>query len=154
MSNFAQKTMVISFMTTKKYILAYFRRKSMDFSPKKYTSQIEVSRSTPARARSARPEGNPEGKANLDPHELVLEVLYSFLLRLFPLAPMVLPGACLWLVEFSRPALTGCDRSDSVFFRPLPPLRGGLKNSTNHRRAPICCLVLACDWLDFQTSPH
>ena len=47
MSNFTQKTVVISFMTTKKYILAYFRRKSMDLGPKKYTSQIEVSRSTP-----------------------------------------------------------------------------------------------------------
>ena len=65
----------------------------MDFSPKKYTSQIEVSRSTPARARSARPEGNPEGKANLDPHELVLEEFHSFSLCLFPLAPMLLPGA-------------------------------------------------------------
>ena len=47
MSNFAQKTMVISFMTTKKYILAYFRRKSMYLGSKKYTSRIEVSRSTP-----------------------------------------------------------------------------------------------------------
>ena len=47
MSNFAQKTVVISFMTTKKYIWAYFRRKSMDLGQKKYTSQIEVSRSTP-----------------------------------------------------------------------------------------------------------
>ena len=47
MSNFTQKTVVISFMTTKKYILAYFRRKSMDLGPKKYTSLIEVSRSTP-----------------------------------------------------------------------------------------------------------
>ena len=47
MSNFAQKTVVISFMTTKKYILAYFRGKSMDLGPKKYTSRIEVSRSTP-----------------------------------------------------------------------------------------------------------
>ena len=43
--------------------------------------------------RSARPEGNPEGKANLDPHELVLEVFHSFSLCLFPLAPMLLPGA-------------------------------------------------------------
>ena len=47
MSNFAQKTVVISFMTAKKYILAYFRRKSMNLGPKKYTSRIEVSRSTP-----------------------------------------------------------------------------------------------------------
>ena len=49
MSNFAQKTVVISFMTAKKYILVYFRRKSTDLGPKKYNSQIEVSRSTPVR---------------------------------------------------------------------------------------------------------
>ena len=47
MSNFTQKTVVISFMTTKKYILAYFRRKSMDLGLKKYTSKVEVSRTTP-----------------------------------------------------------------------------------------------------------
>ena len=49
---------------------------------------------------------------------------------------MLLPGTRLWFVEFSRPALTGCDRSDSVFFSPSHPVREGLKNSTNHRRAP------------------
>ena len=47
MPNFAQNSVVISSMATKKYIWAYFRRKSMDLGPKKHTSQNEVLRSTP-----------------------------------------------------------------------------------------------------------
>ena len=47
MPNFAQNSVVMSSMATKKYIWAYFRRKSMDLGQKKYTSQIEVSRTTP-----------------------------------------------------------------------------------------------------------
>ena len=48
MPNFAQNSVVISSMATKKYIWAYFRRKSMDLGPKKYTSRIEVPCPTPA----------------------------------------------------------------------------------------------------------
>ena len=47
MPNFAQNSVVISSMATKKYIWAYFRRKSMDLGPKKYTSRIEVPCPTP-----------------------------------------------------------------------------------------------------------
>ena len=47
MTNFAQNSVVMSSMATKKYIWAYFRRKSMDLGPKKYTSQIEVPCPTP-----------------------------------------------------------------------------------------------------------
>ena len=49
MTNFAQNSVVMSSMATKKYIWAYFRRKSMDLGPKKYTSQIEVPCPTPVR---------------------------------------------------------------------------------------------------------
>ena len=48
MPNFAQNSVVMSSMATKKYIWAYFRRKSMDLGPKKYTSRIEVPCPTPA----------------------------------------------------------------------------------------------------------
>ena len=47
MPNFAQNSVVMSSMATKKYIWAYFRRKSMDLGPKKYTSRIEVPCPTP-----------------------------------------------------------------------------------------------------------
>ena len=52
MPNFAQNSVVMSSMATKKYIWAYFRRKSMDLGPKKYTSQIEVPCPTPEMSQS------------------------------------------------------------------------------------------------------
>ena len=102
------------------------------------------------------PEGFPDWKANPAHHEVVLEVFILFL-HVF-LGKVTLISAILHVMMLrcrncvmslwpwpirgqelhdSRPPLSGCDRSDSIFFRPSDPKRGGLPRPSHSERGGL-----------------